>query len=104
MNRGDIVDVYDCTTFQDWWKGSLNGQVGIFPANYVERVQTPTKPAGIQDDEETLMRHRVKVVQFKETVMATDPRSYDYIAAERIQVTFWNFHSLILTSEIIKIF
>ncbi|KAJ3368466.1 ESCRT-0 subunit protein hse1 [Kappamyces sp. JEL0680] len=29
--KGQIVDVLDCTTFTDWWKGTLNGHVGIFP-------------------------------------------------------------------------
>jgi signal transducing adaptor molecule len=29
--------------YKDWWKGSLRGQTGIFPLNYVEKLQDPTK-------------------------------------------------------------
>ncbi|KAJ3203876.1 ESCRT-0 subunit protein hse1 [Entophlyctis luteolus] len=36
---GDIIDVHDDTTFQEWWKGEINGRVGIFPSNYVERIE-----------------------------------------------------------------
>jgi signal transducing adaptor molecule len=36
LNRGDLVKVYDNSTFKDWWKGECRGSVGIFPSNYVE--------------------------------------------------------------------
>ena len=29
-----IIDKYD----QEWWQGELNGNVGIFPASYVEEI------------------------------------------------------------------
>ena len=35
INPGDVVNIiekYD----EDWWQGELNGQVGIFPASYVQ--------------------------------------------------------------------
>lgn len=28
--------------YKDWWKGSLRGQTGIFPLNYVEKLSDPT--------------------------------------------------------------
>jgi len=28
--------------YKDWWKGSLRGQTGIFPLNYVEKLADPT--------------------------------------------------------------
>lgn len=31
------------SVYKDWWKGSLRGQTGIFPLNYVEKLQDPTK-------------------------------------------------------------
>jgi signal transducing adaptor molecule len=30
------------SVYKDWWKGSLRGQTGIFPLNYVEKLQDPT--------------------------------------------------------------
>jgi signal transducing adaptor molecule len=61
LTRGDIVDVYDDSTFKgiglvhsntkDWWKGSKGGKVGIFPQNYVEKVQgrRGNEPASIEN-------------------------------------------------------
>ncbi|KAJ9052755.1 hypothetical protein DSO57_1031117 [Entomophthora muscae] len=37
FHRGDIITIEKKTeSLNDWWKGSLNGQVGDFPSNYVE--------------------------------------------------------------------
>jgi hypothetical protein len=34
--RDDIIEVLDMPTSTSWWRGKLNGRVGIFPCNYVE--------------------------------------------------------------------
>ena len=31
------------SVYKDWWKGSLRGQTGIFPLNYVEKLPDPTR-------------------------------------------------------------
>jgi hypothetical protein len=37
FNKGDIITVVKKTASQDdWWRGSLNGQEGDFPGNYVQ--------------------------------------------------------------------
>ena len=41
FRKGDIIAVLE-SAFQDWWKGTLRGQTGIFPLNYVEKLQDPT--------------------------------------------------------------
>ena len=38
LSKGDIVKVYDDSTFRDWWRGSIDSKSGIFPSNYVEKV------------------------------------------------------------------
>ncbi|KAK5151983.1 ESCRT-0 subunit protein hse1 [Recurvomyces mirabilis] len=40
--KGDIIAVLE-SVYKDWWKGSLKGQTGIFPLNYVEKLPDPTK-------------------------------------------------------------
>ncbi|KAF2181088.1 hypothetical protein K469DRAFT_752944 [Zopfia rhizophila CBS 207.26] len=42
FRRGDIIAVLE-SVYKDWWKGSLRGQTGIFPLNYVEKLQDPTR-------------------------------------------------------------
>jgi signal transducing adaptor molecule len=41
FKKGDVIAVLE-SVYKDWWKGSLNGQVGIFPLNYVEKLPEPT--------------------------------------------------------------
>ncbi|KAF2398665.1 hypothetical protein EJ06DRAFT_583330 [Trichodelitschia bisporula] len=42
FRKGDVIAVLE-SVFKDWWKGSLRGQTGIFPLNYVEKLQDPTR-------------------------------------------------------------
>ncbi|KAF2209318.1 hypothetical protein CERZMDRAFT_100520 [Cercospora zeae-maydis SCOH1-5] len=41
FRKNDIIAVLE-SVYKDWWKGSLRGQTGIFPLNYVEKLQDPT--------------------------------------------------------------
>jgi signal transducing adaptor molecule len=41
FRKGDIISVLE-SVYKDWWKGLLHGQTGIFPLNYVEKLQDPT--------------------------------------------------------------
>ncbi|OBT66872.1 hypothetical protein VE03_04249 [Pseudogymnoascus sp. 23342-1-I1] len=41
FRKGDIIAVLE-SAYKDWWKGSLRGQTGIFPLNYVEKLSDPT--------------------------------------------------------------
>lgn len=41
FRKGDVIAVLE-SVFKDWWKGSLRGQTGIFPLNYVEKLSDPT--------------------------------------------------------------
>ncbi|KAK5162848.1 ESCRT-0 subunit protein hse1 [Saxophila tyrrhenica] len=42
FRKGDVIAVLE-SVYKDWWKGSLRGSTGIFPLNYVEKLQDPTK-------------------------------------------------------------
>jgi len=42
FRKGDVIAVIE-SVYKDWWKGSLRGQTGIFPLNYVEKLQDPTQ-------------------------------------------------------------
>ena len=41
FRRGDIITVVE-SVYRDWWRGSLRGETGVFPLNYVEKYQAPT--------------------------------------------------------------
>ena len=42
FKKGDVIAVLE-SVYKDWWKGSLRGQTGIFPLNYVEKLADPTR-------------------------------------------------------------
>lgn len=42
FRKGDVIAVLE-SVYKDWWKGSLKGQTGIFPLNYVEKLSDPTQ-------------------------------------------------------------
>ena len=42
FRKGDVIAVLE-SVYKDWWKGSLRGQTGIFPLNYVEKLQDPSE-------------------------------------------------------------
>ncbi|KAL3897983.1 MAG: hypothetical protein SGCHY_003051 [Lobulomycetales sp.] len=74
LARGDVVLVYDNTTFQDWWKGKLNGQIGIFPQNYVERLP-PQGPAEtlVGGDEQVIANAGPVIDRFLYLLGSVDP-------------------------------
>ncbi|KAF5102247.1 hypothetical protein D0Z00_000430 [Geotrichum galactomycetum] len=51
FRRGDIIVVIE-SVYRDWWKGSLRGEIGIFPLNYVEPLAEPTNEEVIRDSRE----------------------------------------------------
>lgn len=46
FSAGDIIEIIDETN-ADWWKGRFKGKEGLFPSNYVQRVQAPAGPAAV---------------------------------------------------------
>ncbi|WFD29091.1 hypothetical protein MSPP1_000096 [Malassezia sp. CBS 17886] len=48
LAKGDIVRVLD-SVYEQWWRGELRQQVGIFPVNYVEPIPDPS-PAEVQQE------------------------------------------------------
>ena len=53
LHVGDVID-FMCEVEEGWWRGKLNGRVGVFPSNFVELLeekdvaQTKDKPVEIQ--------------------------------------------------------
>lgn len=38
IRRGDIIQLTEFVN-NDWWKGTSNGKTGIFPSNYVKKIE-----------------------------------------------------------------
>uniref|UniRef100_A0A8C4QYQ5 SH3-domain kinase binding protein 1 n=1 Tax=Eptatretus burgeri TaxID=7764 RepID=A0A8C4QYQ5_EPTBU len=48
---GDIIDITK-EVEEGWWEGSLNGQTGVFPSNFVKEVISTTNDEGEQENGE----------------------------------------------------
>ncbi|TFK50033.1 SH3-domain-containing protein [Heliocybe sulcata] len=44
FRAGDIIEIISETN-PDWWTGRFNGRQGLFPANYVEKLDSTSSPA-----------------------------------------------------------
>ena len=83
LRTGDIIQVHDNTTFPDWWMGSLNGQVGIFPANYVQKVASTE--GSTQDDETQILAKMSKIIQLKMKLQRADPLGHNQVENDMLQ-------------------
>ncbi|KAJ3306496.1 ESCRT-0 subunit protein hse1 [Kappamyces sp. JEL0829] len=87
--KGQIVDVLDCTTFTDWWKGTLNGHVGIFPSNYVVKIEEAARDGAarraVPDENAQVLQYAQLVQDFKAAVSKADPLGHNQAENERLQ-------------------
>ena len=91
LKKGDVISVHDNTTYPDWWKGANGDKVGIFPANYVEKiVETETGSftgKSIEmDEDEYLLKNLQAVRSLRSQIAEADPLGHDSSENNRIQV------------------
>jgi len=45
LNVNDIITILDKNLEDEgWWKGEVNGRIGVFPDNYVEEIPNSATP------------------------------------------------------------
>ncbi|OUM67114.1 hypothetical protein PIROE2DRAFT_58943 [Piromyces sp. E2] len=82
---GDIINVYD-TTYKDWWKGENRGMVGIFPNNYVEKIQESSFSHPVDDEYETqVLRDAQKIDEFMQILSRVDPKTENLSENDELQ-------------------
>jgi len=55
FKEDDIITIVEKDPESEWWKGEMNGKIGIFPSNYCEPLQT--------DEEKLKEEQRMKEIQ-----------------------------------------
>jgi signal transducing adaptor molecule len=78
LRKGDTIQVYDNTSFNDWWMGACNGKSGIFPANYVEK-------STLVDDSQ-LLKLLERVYALKHQISTADPLGHNQAENDRLLV------------------
>jgi len=87
FRKGDIIAVLE-SVYKDWWKGSLRGQTGIFPLNYVEKLQDPTVNEMQQEAQmESEVFAEIKNVEKLLTLLSTS--GGDVSARDNEEITVW---------------
>ncbi len=38
FREGEIIALMDDTDPSGWWQGEVNGKIGFFPSNFVEKI------------------------------------------------------------------
>jgi len=85
---GDIINVYD-TTYKDWWKGENRGMVGIFPNNYVERIQETSSSRQVDDEYEIqVLRDAQKIDEFIQILSRVDPKTENLSENDELQTLY----------------
>lgn len=101
FRKGDVIAVLE-SVYKDWWKGSLRGQTGIFPLNYVEKLQDPTaeelqREAQMEGD----VFGQIKNVEKLLTLLST--RSSDLNVQENEEITALYHSTLAIRPKLIEL-
>lgn len=101
FRKGDIIAVLE-SVYKDWWKGSLRGQTGIFPLNYVEKLADPTveelhREAQMEGD----VFGQIKNVEKLLTLLST--RSSDLNVQENEEITTLYHSTLAIRPKLIEL-
>lgn len=101
FRKGDTIAVLE-SVYKDWWKGSLRGQTGIFPLNYVEKLPDPTaeelqREAQMEGD----VFGQIKNVEKLLTLLST--RSSDLNVQENEEITALYHSTLAIRPKLIEL-
>ncbi|KAJ5173110.1 hypothetical protein N7492_005703 [Penicillium capsulatum] len=101
FRKGDTIAVLE-SVYKDWWKGSLRGQTGIFPLNYVEKLPDPTveelqREAQMEGD----VFGQIKNVEKLLTLLST--RSSDLNVQENEEITTLYHSTLAIRPKLIEL-
>ncbi|KAJ5669544.1 VHS subgroup [Penicillium macrosclerotiorum] len=101
FRKGDTIAVLE-SVYKDWWKGSLRGQTGIFPLNYVEKLPDPT----VEELQRELQMEgevfgQIKNVEKLLTLLST--RSSDLNVQENEEITTLYHSTLAIRPKLIEL-
>ncbi|CEO60889.1 Putative Class E vacuolar protein-sorting machinery protein hse1 [Penicillium brasilianum] len=101
FRKGDIIAVLE-SVYKDWWKGSLRGQTGIFPLNYVEKLPDPTVEELHREAQmEGEVFGQIKNVEKLLTLLST--RSADLNVQENEEITTLYHSTLAIRPKLIEL-
>ncbi|PGH01009.1 hypothetical protein AJ80_09085 [Polytolypa hystricis UAMH7299] len=101
FRKGDVIAVLE-SVYKDWWKGSLRGQTGIFPLNYVEKLSDPTQEELQREAQmEAEVFAQIKNVEKLLTLLSTS--SSDLNVQENEEITTLYHSTLAIRPKLIEL-
>ncbi|KAI9376568.1 hypothetical protein BJX61DRAFT_530729 [Aspergillus egyptiacus] len=101
FRKGDVIAVLE-SVYKDWWKGSLRGQTGIFPLNYVEKLPDPTVEELQREAQmEAEVFGQIKNVEKLLTLLST--RNSDLNAQDNEEITALYHSTLAIRPKLIEL-
>ncbi|KAL1917204.1 uncharacterized protein VTP21DRAFT_4860 [Calcarisporiella thermophila] len=89
FQKGDVIRVLE-SHYRDWWKGQLQGRIGIFPVNYVEFLQDPTPEDLVREAEmeSQVLSESKNIEDLVEMLSSVDPQKDNFSENERLQTLY----------------
>ncbi|KAJ9083056.1 ESCRT-0 subunit protein hse1 [Entomophthora muscae] len=102
FHKGDIIKVVD-DKYNNWWKGELHGQTGIFPANYVERLPESVSldDVALLELEASVHKDAAMIDELLRNLSTLDPHTENIGENERLQEMYSS--SLLIRPKLLKL-
>ncbi|CUS09043.1 unnamed protein product [Tuber aestivum] len=101
FRKGDIIAVLE-SVYKDWWKGSLRGQTGIFPLNYVEKLSDPT-PEEVQREAQMEAQVFAEVKNVEKLLSLLSTTSVDTNVQDNEEITTLYHQTLAIRPKLIEL-
>ncbi|WFD01689.1 hypothetical protein MOBT1_000365 [Malassezia obtusa] len=102
FSAGDVIRVLD-SVYEQWWRGELRQEVGIFPVNYVEPMPDMSQAAIEQDleMERSVFAHAADIHRLHARLQQLDPLRDNFVDDDELQELYQR--SLALRPKIIRL-
>ncbi|WFC94672.1 hypothetical protein MBRA1_001306 [Malassezia brasiliensis] len=102
FSAGDVIRVLD-SVYEQWWRGELRQDVGIFPVNYVEPMPEMAQAAIEQDleMERSVFAHAADIHRLHARLQQLDPVRDNFVDDDELQELYQR--SLALRPKIIRL-
>ncbi|PWW80798.1 hypothetical protein C7212DRAFT_355826 [Tuber magnatum] len=101
FRKGDIIAVLE-SVYKDWWKGSLRGQTGIFPLNYVEKLSDPT-PEEVQREAQMEAEVFAEIKNVEKLLALLSTTSVDTNVQDNEEITTLYHQTLAIRPKLIEL-
>ena len=101
FRKGDVIAVLE-SVYKDWWKGSLRGQTGIFPLNYVEKLADPTQDE-LQQDARTEAEVFAEIKNVEKLLTLLSTSSSELNVRENEEITTLYHQTLAIRPKLIEL-